>query len=212
LVACYALGLVMLPLAQTFYTVPLLPVLSVLAANAWLRLVRKRRAIGLVLGIVAAVWLAVDLWLCYPDFNLNGFQYLGARRVATRSSIGYRSIVQTTSDGVEQAMWYLKDNAEPGDRIVAYLYPWHIVGATLLDPPFGIIRGREGSWRRNPDYLVVHINHTIHQPWMGGAREGSVFWLPVDPDVLYERYELAFSVERAFGIEMVQVWKRRRTG
>jgi hypothetical protein len=208
----YGVGLLALPLAQTFYTVPLLPVLAALAANAWVRLARKHRAAGVVVGTVLVAWLAVDLWLCTPDYNLNGYQYLGARRIAGRTTIGYRSIVQTTSDGVEQAMRWLGENAEPGERVVAYLHPWHIVEATLPAPPFTVTRGRGDAWRRNPAYVVVHINHTIHQPWSGGARQGSVFWQPVDPDVLQERYEVVYTVERRFGIEMVQVWKRKGTG
>ncbi|MGC9522710.1 MAG: ArnT family glycosyltransferase [Anaerolineae bacterium] len=215
LVGCYFLGLILLPLAQTFYMIPLLPLLAILASDRLLALASHRRAVAGVVGIAAALVLGVDLARCYPDFNLNGYQWLGARYIAGRSTIGYRSVVQTTSDGVQQAAEWLNAHARPGDRVVVYAYPWHIVEATSPNPDFRLVRGEWLSVRTIPDYVVVHINHTIRQRWAAwytgtevNAPAQSVFWEPYDAAWLHTHFTKVMAVRRAFGIEMVSIWER----
>jgi 4-amino-4-deoxy-L-arabinose transferase-like glycosyltransferase len=214
-VAFYSLGLVLLPLAQTFYMIPVLPILAILGADQLLALASRRRWLALCIGALVAVGLAVDLVLCYPDFNLNGYQWIGARFIGNRSSVGYRSIVQTPSDGVEQAARWLNEHARPGDRVVAYVYPWHILEATSPDPPFRYVRGQWNSVRTRPDYVVVHINATIRQRWAAyfsgeanNARAESIWWEPYDAEWLEAHFTKVMSVRRAFGIEMASIWER----
>ncbi len=214
-VVCYFLGLILLPLAQTFYMVPLLPLLAILASDRLLALASRRRVLAGVVGIAATLVLGVDLARCYPDFNLNGYQWLGARYLAGRSTIGYRSVVQTTSDGVQQAAEWLNQHARPGDRVVVYAYPWHILEATSPNPDFRLVRGEWSSVRTIPDYVVVHINHTIRQRWAAwytGAEANtpaqSVFWEPYDAAWLHANFAKVMAVRRAFGIEMVSIWER----
>jgi 4-amino-4-deoxy-L-arabinose transferase-like glycosyltransferase len=213
----YFLGLVLLPIAQTFYMMPLLPILAIFGADQWLGLFSKTRlpAVPVLLGGSAAALLIVDLILCYPDYNLNGYQWLGARYIVGRSTIGYRSVVQTPSDGVQQAVQWLCDNATNGERVVAYVYPWHIVQVTCPDPRFRINSGRWASVRTGPDFVITHINHEIRQRWAayftGRANNGpakDVFWEPYDADWLHTHFTKVASVPRAFGLEMASVWQR----
>jgi len=213
-VGFYFLGLVSLPIAQTFYMMPLLPILAVLGADLWFRLLSSRKMLATMIGCAAVAVLVVDLARCYPDFNLNGYQWLGPRYLMSRPTIGYRSIIQTTSDGVQQTIEWVCKNASSSDRVVVYAYPWHIIEASCPDPPFNISRGQWDSVRTNPDYVVVHINTTIQERWSTwfsgrGNYEpvGSIFLEPYDGEWLHAHYTKIFSVQRAFGLEMASIWK-----
>ena len=215
LLGSYVFGLLLLPLAQTFYMMPVLPILAILAADRLLTLAGRHRRTALVLGACAVLGLVVDLALCYPDYNLNGYQYLGARFLGGRPTVGYRSIVQTTSDGVEQMGRWLNDNARHGDRVAVYVHPWHILEATCPDREFRLVPGDALSVRTRPDYVVIHINATLWQPWSVPfsthalrSREGSVWWEPYDAAWLQTHFTKVATVRRAFGIEMASVWER----
>jgi uncharacterized membrane protein len=215
IVAFYFLGLVLLPLAQTFYMIPVLPIVAILGADQLWVLLSSRKRLALSIVMFAVLGLCVDLAQCYPDFNLNGYQWLGARFVGNRTTIGYRSIVQTPSDGVQQATQWLNENAQAGARVVVYVYPWHILEATSPNPPFRFMRGEYYSVRLRPDYVVIHINHTIKQRWatyftgeINADHTNGVFWEPYDSEWLETHYTKVMAVPRAFGIEMASVWKR----
>ncbi len=212
----YFLGLVLLPLAQTFYMIPVLPLLAILGADQLLTLLSHHKILAISIGGLAAIGLCVDLVMCYPDFNLNGYQWLGPRYLGNRSTIGYRSVVQTTSDGVPQVAQWLNENARPGDRVVVYAYEWHILEAICPDPQFRFVQGKENSVRLRPDYVIIHINHTIRQSWAAfssgeanNARAENVFWTPYDEAWLRTHFTKVATVPRAFGIEMASVWKRK---
>jgi hypothetical protein len=159
-------------------------------------------------AVAAAALLVLDLFLCYPDYNLNGYQWLGARYLVGRASIGYRSVVQTTSDGVQQAAGWACENARANERMATYVHPWHIVWATCPNPPFSFVRGRWITMRSKPEFVMVHINHQIWQSWAGNILSGDVFWHPYDALWLQENYSKVFSVPRSFGIEAASVWQR----
>ena len=211
----YFLGLVILPIAQTFYMMPLLPILAILGADQWFELLPYRRTLAYILAGVAAAVLFVDLVRCFPDYNLNGYQWIGVRYFVGRPSIGYRSIVQTTSDGVQQTIQWVCDNARDNDRVVVYAYPWHIVEAACPDPPYRLRRGQWESVRTRPEYVIIHINHTIRakwSAWFSGWENNkpaeNIFWEPYDSEWLQANYTKVFSVPRAFGLEMASVWQR----
>jgi hypothetical protein len=215
IVAFYFLGLAMLPLAQTFYMVPLLPLLAILAADQLWGLMARGRALATGVAVSALLVLGLDLALCYPDFNLNGYQWVGERFIGNRSTIGYRSIVQTPSDGVEQVARWLNENAGPGDRVLVNVYPWHILEATSPNPRFFFIHHDWSSEYTNPDYIIVHINHRVRQRWAAyatgaevNAPAESIWWEPYDVDWLQSSYTKVASVPRAFGLEMASVWER----
>jgi len=173
-----------------------------------LALFSKRKVLAVLVGALALVLLIVDLWSCYPDYNLNGYQWLGARYWFGRSTIGYRSIVQTTSDGVQQVAEWMNDNVRPGERVLAYLHSWHIVRATSPDPPFRIVDGRREAASTTADYVVFHINYNLKQSWAGDPFGGDVFKHLEDAAWLCENFTKVYSVQRAFGIEVACVWKR----
>jgi hypothetical protein len=202
----YFAGLIVLPVAQTFYTIPLLPVLAVFASDLFFRLYSRRRAAAVGLSILAVGLLGLDMSLCYPDYNLDGYQWLGARPLAGESSISYRSVVQTPSDGVQQAFEWLNTHARAGERVLAYVAPWHIIQATAPNPIYRIENGFKGTIRSRPDYVVVHINELIWNGWGTDTPRGNVFRYPFDRTWLEANYIKVFSVPRAFGIEMASVW------
>lgn len=209
-VSAYFLMLIILPLGQTFYTIPILPVLSLLAADQLLCLFPKWKKISLAFLGLGLLWWGVETKQCYPDYHLNGYQWLGARPFLGRSSIGYRSIVYVPSDGVQQSMEWLNAHAESGQKAQLYVEPLHIVKAMAADSVYDVIDGRETTLSSKPDYVVVHIGATIVQ---GEGREnppGDVFQYPFDISVLQREYEQVFSVRRAFDLEMAGVWKRKQ--
>ena len=208
-VIIYVLGLLLLPLAQTFYTIPILPILTVLAADQLLRLHSQRRKLALALIIPGLIWWGVEMKQCYPDYHLNGYQWLGERPFFGRSSIGYRSIVYVPSDGVEQAMEWMNENAGPGQVAQLYVEPWHIVNFIAPDPVYQITDGFEESLEANPDYVVIHIGAIIWQGEGIDTPQGSIFRYPFNPQVLSNNYEQVFTVRRAFDLEVASVWKRK---
>jgi 4-amino-4-deoxy-L-arabinose transferase-like glycosyltransferase len=205
----YGLGLVLLPLAQTFYTIPVLPILSVLAADLVLRLFSERRKLALALIVPGFIWWGVEMKQSYPDYHLNGYQWLGERPFLGRSSIGYRSIVYVPSDGVEQVMEWLNANAEAGQTAQLYVEPWHIVRSMTPKSGYKITKGIEESLSAEPDYVVVHIGALIWQGEGSDTPQGSIFRYPFEPDVLTREYEKVIVIRRAFDLEMASVWKRK---
>jgi hypothetical protein len=187
--------------------IPLLPMLVLLGADQGVRLYARHRAVAVGTAILVTIWLVMELALCYPDYNLNGYQWVGARTLFGRPSIGYRSVVQTPSDGVEQSVVWLCKNVRAQERVVVYAYPWHIVRAACPKPRFLISPGRPLSVRTNPDYVMVHINTQIRQSWAGNPRGEEVYWEPYDADWLESHFTKVFEVSRRFGIEMANVWR-----
>jgi 4-amino-4-deoxy-L-arabinose transferase-like glycosyltransferase len=205
----YFAGLLLLPIAQTFYAIPILPVLAIFAADGWIKILRRSRRWGWLLGVFAIVMWGIEMNQCYPDYNLNGYQWLGARPLFGRSSIGYRSVVQTPSDGVQQAIEYINAHAAAGDTVQVYALPWHIVLATAGEPAYRLQSGFEYSLFSKPDYVVVHINALIWHGWHEDTPVGSVIRYPYDPVQLGAEYRLVFREPRAFGLEAVSVWRRK---
>jgi hypothetical protein len=209
LAIAYLATLLALPLAQTFYTVPLLPILSLLAADQLLRLWSKRREISLALIAVGLIWWGVEMKVSYPDYHLNGYQWLGARPFFGRSSIGYRSIVYIPLDGVQQAMVWLNSHAGHGQIVLLYAAPWYIIETLAPDPVYMPINGFTGSLDSKPDFVVIHIGSTIRQGEGSDTPGENIFEYPFDYRILQHEYEKVFSVQRAFRIEMASIWKRK---
>ena len=209
IVVIYGMGILLLPLAQPFYTIPILPILSLLTADQLLRLYSQRRKLSLILIIAGLIWWGIEVKQCYPDYHLNGYQWLGARPFFGRSSIGYRSIVYVPSDGVQQAMEWLNENATEGQVAQLYVGPWHIVKSMAPNPVYELTDGFEKTLEAKPDYIVIHIGEII---WQGEGRDdtqGSIFRYPFDPEVLYKEYEQVLVIRRAFDLEVASVWKRK---
>jgi 4-amino-4-deoxy-L-arabinose transferase-like glycosyltransferase len=205
----YFSGLLLLPLGQTFYIVPLLPIIALLAAYQFTHLLSKHRRTAFVLATVIGLWWGVEMIQCYPDYNLNGYQWLGTRPLFGRSSIGYRSVVHTTTDGVQQAVEWLNANAGPNQSAVLYVNSWHIVQSTAPDPVYKLIKGMDNPDTSNPDFVVLHINAALSEGYDQTDPEIPIFQYPFDINTLLENYEQVFTVSRAFGIEMANIWQRK---
>jgi hypothetical protein len=209
IVAAYLAILLALPLGQTFYTIPLLPLLSLLTADQLLRLWSRRKQIALALVILGLTWWGVEMSESYPDYHLNGYQWVGARPLFGRSSLGYRSIVYTPLDGVQQAMGWLNTYARAGQVALLYAGPPYVIEALTPDPVYTLIYGPEGNLGSKPDYVVVHMDHIIRQGEGNDTPQENIFEYPFDYGVLQDEYEKVFAVHRAFNLEMASVWKRK---
>jgi hypothetical protein len=205
----YFSELLILPLGQTFYTVPLLPILSLLAAYQLMRLYTKRKMISAGLIVFGLIWWGVEMKQCYPDYHLNGYQWLGARPFFGRSSIGYRSVVFVPLDGIQQSLNWLNTHAESGQTVQLYSAPRYVVDVIAPDRTYQVTDGQTDSLDSKPDYVVLHIGSTIRMGTGNDSPQGDVFEYPFDVDILRRDYEEVFSVQRAFNLEVASVWSRK---
>ena len=208
--AFYFLFVLKLPYAQTYYMMPLLPILAIFAADQYIRFFNKKQFYAIVYGFFAGFLLIIDIFLFYPDYNLNGYQWLGARYLGGRSTIGYRSIVQTTSDGIEQALKWANNNIPAEKVVVTYIIAGHIVRAVSPHPKFQIINGLQKSKPviEDADYVITSINSDIRQGWGNDNPMGDIYKYRYDVKLLKANFTKVFSVKRAFGIEVAGVWRK----
>jgi len=209
--AFYGAFLLTLPWIQTRYMMPVFVLLVILLALALIRLWQWRRWIVLVMAPLALGFLLFDFGVSYPDLNLNGYQWLGGRYLAGRSSVGYRGIAQTSVDGVEQVVRWAAQHARPGQRVVTFLTPRHIVRATCPDPAFELIDGLvDPAALDGADYVLTGINAEI-RPRLGAEEpDADIYVYPYDRQRLERDFTRVFSVRRAFGLEVASVWKRHK--
>lgn len=207
----YFLFILKMPWAHARYMVPLLPILAVFTSDQLLRLFSKKRIIAIVVFFLATCSLIVDMFLCYPDYNYNGYQWLGERHFAGRSTIGPRSIVQTTADGVEQSLKWARDNVQEGETVFSYIRQKHIIKAVCPNPKFRIINGLEKpkSAFMRADYVITVISSEFERD--PKKRKRRIHNYPYDVDLLKANFTEVFSVKRTFDIEVARVWRRNVT-
>jgi hypothetical protein len=207
----YASFLLTLPWAQVRYMLPLFPLMALFGADAFVDLARKHRRVAVAVAIAAISSVAWDFRVCYPDLNLNGYQWVGARYWAGRSTLGYRGIAQTGNDGAEQVLRWSVANAEPGASIASYLLPRHITAAILTDTPLLVIDGLANrAALKEADYVLTSLNADIRSGNEDDNPTGEIFQFPLyDRSVLVRDFDQVFTVVRAFDIEVASVWKRR---
>jgi hypothetical protein len=208
----YAAFLALLPWAQTRYMMPVFPVLAFFAADMLVDAARRRPRAVAAFAVVAAGLLVRDFALTYPDLNLNGYQWTGTRYLAGRSTLGYRAIGTTPSDGVRQALEWTCARAGPGDTVLTFLLEEHIVRSTCGVPGFRRLDGmREPFELSSVDFVVTTINTDIDAGHFTSNPRGEVFKYPhYDRQQLERHFERGFSVQRAFGIEVAVVWIPKR--
>jgi hypothetical protein len=209
--AFYVAFLLTLPWAQIRYMLPPFALMAIFGADAFVDLARRRRIVAAGVAVVALASLGWDYRLTYPDLSLNGYQWVGERYLAGRSTLGYRGIAQVGEDGVEQALDWTLDNVEPGSRMASYVLARHVVRAVLEDAPFDVIDGlSEPRALERADYVITSLNGDIRAGEGNDDPEGEVRSYPVyDRDALEREFVRAFSVRRAFDIEVASVWRRR---
>lgn len=215
--------------AQTFYMIGVMPLLAILAADVLGEMLRWNRY--LFAGVLALVTLnaAADVARTWPDMRLNGYQWLGERYIAHRSTLGYKSVAQTPSDGAYQVIQWALQNVEPGKRVVTYLRERKVIHFMGPRPGirFEVHNGFEpGRGIDEADYVLLHINATLRQfdtspgPLvtekssdvrdLGGVERDSIRVYPFDRAGLHRDFEKVFSVTRAFDIEVASVWRRKQ--
>jgi 4-amino-4-deoxy-L-arabinose transferase-like glycosyltransferase len=214
-IATYGVFLVKMPVAQPFYTMPIFPWMLVLGADRIIALARRNGGAAAAIVGACAITVAADLWHTFPHYQLNGFQWLGARYVLGLSTLSYRSVVQVNSDGVEQALVWVKQHARPGERVKTYIRPDHIVRAVIPHPAFTLVDGfRPPSPSLDDvDYVITTLHGDIRKNSPGGLRgAGSVYQYPYDRAKLMRAFDPVFRVERPFGLEFATVWHRKASG
>jgi hypothetical protein len=165
-------------------------------------------------ALIAAcvVSVAVDLWLTYPHYQLNGYQWLGERYILGLSTASYRSVVQITADGVEQTLAWVAQHATPDDTVKTYIAPDHIVRAVSPHPAFTMVDGLRPPSPSvgDADYVITTLHGDIrrHSPegLLGG---GSIFHYPYDRAALLRDFDAVFRVRRPFGLEVATVWRKK---
>ena len=203
----YFAVLMTLPWAQPHYMMPLFPLLAIFAADSLIDLYRRHPVLAGTMAVAAAGLLIFDLYRCYPDYNLNGYQLTGDRYVAGRSAIGYRSIVQVRGDGAEQGLRWVSAQAGSGDLVVHFLED-HIVQAIAPAPAFRLLDGLTTPIDE-ADYVVTQFNSELRGGWGAENPQGSIYNYPYDRAQLELEFRKVFSVNRAFDIEVASVWERR---
>jgi hypothetical protein len=214
----YLLGILRIEWLQSFYVVPLLPILALFASDQWMRLLRYSRVYAFGIAVLCICSLSIDLIRCYPDYNLNGYQWLKEREFAGRSPVGYAGIASIPNDGVEQVFRWIESEVESGATVLAYIpyhIPVHILRAVSPVQRFHIIDGttsRVGLNSDNVDYVIstfeleVAAKLGLDNPPLYFKTNGYQFY---NVDLLEEKFEKVFAVERAFGIEVASVWRAK---
>ena len=201
-IASYSAFLLTLPWAQTRYMMPVVAMLTLLLADAFCRGWARRPLAAGCFAVAAIATLGADLVRSYPDLNLNGYQWVGERSLAGRWSLGYRGIVQTPSDGLEQALAWTAENTGDGDRVLTYALPRQIVRWLAPDPGYEWIDGiAEPEGLSRADFVVTTINADL--PERSGQQ-------PLYDRRLLERdFVRVYSLTRAYDIEVASVWRRK---
>jgi hypothetical protein len=209
--ACYGAFMCTLPWAQGHYMMPVFPLLVGLAADAGCRLFDRHRLWTAGAGALVAALLVVDHVRAYPDFNLNGYQWVGERTLAGRSTLGGRAVAEVRSDGIEQALRWVSSRATASDRVVMFVRAPLIVESVLPRPRFGLQDGlRDPTLLKRADYVITSIGTQLDQGWGRATPAGPIRRYPYNRRLLVRHFTRVFSVERAFGLEVAAVWRRNR--
>ncbi len=218
-VCLWFVAAVMTDWLQVFYCMPLLPVLTVLAASCLCKLLQMSRRTALAILVVCLMATGIDLGRSFPDFNLNGFQWIGPRAVFGFTPLGYVAVGTVGYDGVFQALKYVDSRINYGETVVTYFpnqMPHHLVRHVAGDSDFTLIDGKNPARKNayeNADYVISTIEtETLAKldidsyPRLFKSRQYSLY----DPVVLDQRFERVFTVDRAFGLTIASVWKRKK--
>ena len=179
-ITIYVLAILALPLGQTFYSIPLLPILSLLAADQLYRLSLRWRSLSLIFFTVGLIWWGVEIRQCYPDYHLNGYQWVGARPLFGRSSLGYRSIVYVPLDGTQQVIEWLNVHAKAGEVAQLYLGPRFIIDFLAPDPAYRFTVVYRDTFDLKPDYVGIQIGSIISMGTGTDFPHEEFFYYPFD--------------------------------
>jgi hypothetical protein len=203
--------LLLLPWAQTMYMRPVLPALTIIAADAVVRWHRRSSVAVRSLAALAALVLLFDITTSYPDLNLVGHPWLGERYLAGRSTLGYRGIVQTGADGIEQSLQWVSEHATPEENIITVYGEVHITEAVLAESGLKTTSMlHEPADLREANWVITSLNWDIEPRSEAAANTKTIYGYPhYDRSLLEREFEKVFAVDRAYGVEVAAVWQRR---
>lgn len=127
------------------------------------------RALVIVwLLLVAApfAWLAVETHRAYPHYQLYGHRLVGTRWLGAESR-GYRNLIQTNSDGVQELVRWCRDHAPACARVVSFPWEDHIIAD---EPRVRLTRRGVRLDQAAPppsptiddaDFVLLHINNVL---------------------------------------------------
>lgn len=216
----YILCLLCISKVQHFFMMPVFPVFCIFLADEFFLWFRRFRTVTATVAVGVILTLGLDLFHCYPDFNLNGFQWLGYRYVGGLSSVGCTSIVNIPFDGVQQSIDWANHNIEEGKTVLNIGAPLHIMEA-LENGKYKVINKVDNNITvvdtdevnrllLTVDYVITSLNFDIN-------RKISIEEDPIKEILFYRynrkllesNYEKVFSLKRKFDIEAACVWKRK---
>ncbi|MEJ2542311.1 MAG: glycosyltransferase family 39 protein, partial [Gemmatimonadota bacterium] len=129
------------PVAQTFYMMPVFPLLAILMADWLVEVGRRRRRLSVALLAGCVLSVGWDLTATYPNFALNGYQWTDARYLAGRATLGYRGIAQIRTDGIDEVLRWASQNIPGGDTVVGFIEGPHLVRSLEPDPKYRYVNG-----------------------------------------------------------------------
>ena len=116
--------------------------------------------------------------------------------------------MQIPTDGAEQALRWLDERARPGDTVVTFIRPRHILAATIPRARYRVIDGLQNPGAiAGADWVVTTLGAELRHGY-GADDPDSVFALPYDAALLKHEFRPVHRVVRAFDLEVANVWHR----
>ena len=196
--------------AQTYFMMPLYPLAAIFLADLLVLAYKDYRKITLTIIACGLLTTTYDLIRTYPYVHLNGYQWLGEKYLSGRSTLGYRSIVQTPSDGLEQALSWIQNNVAGGERLYYFTYADHIVRPRMRQAGILFLNGFHPIYSMDQaNYVLIHINATINDGRGQNNHQGSIYKYYYDQEKLKKDFRKVYSEKRPFGLEVASVWYRK---
>lgn len=215
----YIVLICFLPLRQTFYLMGVYPLIITVTAAFVVETVKRLRQRSVPASVLAVtligiclVHLGIRVAAAYPYLHLYGYDRVGDRWMG-RESRGYRNLIQTPSDGVEELLQWSTHSelVRPADHVVSFLWEDRIVRNAAGSLPRPILltpRGlTEESDKLPPqpdiqqaDWILLHINNRL------GYGDRPPDWPPTA--LLEAQFGVAYAVRRG-PLEVAWVYGRR---
>ena len=196
--------------AQTYFMMPLYPLAAIFLADLLVLAYKNHRKITLAVIVCGLATTTYDLIRTYPYVHLNGYQWVGERYLGGRSTLGYRSIAQTPSDGLEQALSWIQNNVPGGERLYYFTYADHIVRPRMRKAGILFLNGFHPAYTMDQaNYVLIHINSIINDGRGQDNPKGSIYKYYYDQEKLKKEFRKVYIEKRPFGLEVASVWYRK---
>ena len=201
---------------QVFYLLPLLPCASAVTAVVLRTVYKKRPVLTCCVASVSLIGTMADISTAYPDFNLLPYRWLNKSVLLEGyPPIGCTMMTDVGFDGMEQSLKYVNERATGKETVVSYFRyeAEHIYRYAVPVRKFTLVNGTKAQNRfayKTADYVISTIEvETLHE--LGAAhpelRDETIFFY--DPAELEKNFTKVFTVDRAYGLAIACVWKRK---